>query len=208
METKKISMQDALIKTMAELVDRHDSDPDGHAERTQQAIKILIEEMDKHDVYKDELKKLDMEALYMACLLYDVGKVYVKDHILNKPGRLTEEEFSEMKKHTLFGEKVIQKLEAMAGETEFTKYAKIFTVSHHEKWDGTGYPRGLEGAEIPLLGRIMAVVDVYDALTSDRPYKDAFTHEQAVEIVTQTGGTVFDPALVNVFELSAARFKK
>jgi putative two-component system response regulator len=205
---KKMTMQDALTKTMAELVDRHDDSMEGHVDRTQQGIKILLEEMVNHNAYKEEIQKLDVNALLQACLLYDVGKVYIKDHILNKPGRLTDEEFSEMKKHTIFGEKVIQKLEAMAGECDFTHYAKIFAVSHHEKWDGTGYPRGLEGAEIPLLGRMMAIFDVYDALTSERPYKNAFTHEQAVEIITQTGGTVFDPQLVNVFEICSARFKK
>jgi putative two-component system response regulator len=201
-------MQDALIRTMAELVDRHDDDMDGHAERTQQGIKILLDEMESHGIYQDEIKKLDIPTMLQSCLLYDIGKVYIKDGILNKPARLTDEEFSEMKKHTIFGERLIGKIEAMAGECTFTRYAKIFTVSHHEKWDGTGYPRGLEGADIPLLGRMMAIVDVYDALTSVRPYKNPLTHEQAVEIITETGGTVFDPALVEMFELASAKYRK
>nr|AGS52172.1 response regulator receiver modulated metal dependent phosphohydrolase [uncultured bacterium contig00049] len=146
--------------------------------------------------------------MLQACLLYDIGKISIKDAILNKPGRLTDEEFSEMKKHTIFGERIIQKIESMAGECDLTKYAKIFAVSHHEKWDGTGYPRGLEGADIPILGRMMAIFDVYDGLTSIRPYKEPFTHEQAVEIITGASGTLFDPVLIEVFELVSEKFRK
>jgi putative two-component system response regulator len=106
-----------------------------------------------------------------------------------------------------FSDKIIANIEAVAGNYDFLDYARIFAMNHHEKWDGSGYPHGLEGKEIPLLGRIMAIVDVYDGLTSARPYKDPFTHEQAVELIQGTGGTLFDPALIEVFELASAKFK-
>jgi putative two-component system response regulator len=198
---------DALIKTMAELVDRHDQSMSGHTDRTRNGVQVFLEEMKKHDIYKDELGKLNLDVLLQSCMLYDVGKISIKDSILNKPGKLTNEEFSEMKKHTIYGEKIIEKIETMAGASDLLDYAKICAVSHHEKWDGTGYPRGLEGAEIPLMGRILAIVDVYEGLTSARPYKDPFTHEQAVEIISGTGGTLFDPKLIEVFELVSTKFK-
>jgi putative two-component system response regulator len=198
---------DALIKTMAELIDYHDHNMGGHIDRIQKCLKIFYEEMDKQGVYREEIKKLDLDMLLQSCMLYDVGKVCIKDSILNKPGRLTNEEFSEMKKHVIYGETIIEKIEKKAGKSEFLELALIFTGTHHEKWDGSGYPRGLEGEEIPLLGRIMARIDVYDALTSVRPYKDALTHEQAVEIITETSGNMFDPALVEVFSKVSASFK-
>jgi putative two-component system response regulator len=113
-----------------------------------------------------------------------------------------------MKKHALFGERVIEKIESLAKESDFLKYAKIFASSHHEKWDGTGYPRGLKGNDIPLLGRIMAIADVYDALTSVRPYKKAFTHDEAVRIIVEGSGTQFDPVLAEVFVKSSPQFKR
>ena len=198
---------DALIKTMAELVDYHDGNMGGHIDRTQKGIKIFYEEMEKQNVYREEIKKLDLDMLLQSCMLYDVGKICIKDSILNKPGRLTNEEFSEMKKHVIYGENILEKIEISAGKSEFLEQAKAFTGTHHEKWDGSGYPRGLEGEEIPLLGRIVAIIDVYDALTSVRPYKDAFTHAQAVEIITETGGNMFDPALVEIFKNVSDRFK-
>jgi putative two-component system response regulator len=112
-----------------------------------------------------------------------------------------------MKKHTIFGEQIIAKIETLARESDFLDYAKIFASSHHEKWDGTGYPRGLKGEAIPLLGRIMAIADVYDALTSVRPYKKAFPHEEAARIIVEGGGTQFDPALIGIFSRNADRFK-
>jgi putative two-component system response regulator len=128
-----------------------------------------------------------------------VGKIAISDLILQKPGRLTPEEFEEMKKHAAFGVQIIEKIEASTSACDFLKYAKIFAGTHHEKWDGTGYPNGLKGEEIPLPGRIMALTDVYDALTSDRPYKEAFTHEDAVKIILEGRGSHFDPALTDAF---------
>jgi putative two-component system response regulator len=207
MEYEK-KLVDALIRTMAELVDCHDGNIGGHIDRAQYGFKVMLEGMGKHDVYQNEVSNLDIDLLLQACMLYDIGKVPIKDSILNKPGKLTNEEFSEMKKHTIYGEKIIQKIEDTAGSSDLFDYAKTCAVSHHEKWDGSGYPRGLTGEDIPLIGRIMAIVDVYEGLTSARPYKEPFTHEQAVEIITGTSGTLFDPKLIEVFELVSGMFKK
>jgi len=202
-----IELQNALLKTMAELVECRDDITGGHIERTQRGIKILLEEIEKSGIYREKTKGWNMNLLLQSCQLHDVGKISISDNILKKPGKLTDEEFNEMKKHTSFGEQIIEKIETLAKESDFLDYAKIFAASHHEKWDGSGYPRGLKGEKIPLLGRIMAIADVYDALTSERHYKKAFSHEEAVRIITEGSGTQFDPALVDVFTRTAAQFK-
>ena len=140
--------------------------------------------------------------------MHDVGKISVSDLILLKPGKLTPEEFETMKNHTLFGEQVILRLKEKISDNDFVEYARIFAISHHEKWDGSGYPHGLAGESIPLLGRIMAIGDVYDALVESRPYKKAFSHEKAVEIITEGKGTHFDPSLVALFEEIHPQFKQ
>jgi putative two-component system response regulator len=202
-----LELQNALLKTIAELVECRDVITGDHIERTQRGISIMLEELEKSGVYREETKDWDTKLLLQSCQLHDLGKISIADSILKKHGKLDEEEFEEMKKHTVFGERVIEKIETMAKESDFLKYAKIFAASHHEKWDGTGYPRGLKGNEIPLLGRVMAIADVYDALTSVRPYKKAFTHEEAVRIIAEGGGTQFDPALVELFVQNSMRFK-
>jgi putative two-component system response regulator len=201
-----LELQNALLRTMAELVECRDDVTGGHIERTQAGIKIMLEEIEKSGIYHEETKDWDANLLLQSCQLHDVGKISIDDNILKKPGKLDKDEFEEMKKHTVFGERVIDKIKTLAKESDFLKYAKIFAASHHERWDGTGYPRGLKGDEIPLLGRIMAIADVYDALTSARPYKKAFTHEEAVRIITEGGGTQFDPALVELFAKNSQRF--
>jgi len=202
-----IDLQNALLKTIAELVECRDDITGGHIERTQKGLKILLEEIEKGGSYQEEIKSLNRELLLQSCQLHDVGKISISDNILKKPGELNKEEFEEMKKHTIFGEQIMKKIESLTKESDFLKFAKTFAVSHHEKWDGTGYPRGLKENEIPLLGRIMAIADVYDALISDRPYKKAFDHEESVRIITKGSGTQFDPELVEVFNKTSEYFK-
>jgi putative two-component system response regulator len=201
-----LDMQNALLKTMAELVECRDDITGGHIERTQRGIKILLEEIKKKGVYREETKDWDVNLLLQSSQLHDVGKISISDNILKKPGKLTDEEFNEMRKHAGFGEEIIEKIETLTKESKFLNYAKIFAASHHEKWDGSGYPRGLKGDSIPMLGRIMAIADVYDALTSVRPYKKAFSHEEAVRIITDGSGTQFDPALVEIFISASEKF--
>jgi putative two-component system response regulator len=201
-----MELQNALLKTMAELVECRDDITGGHIERTQRGIKILLEEIEKSGIYAEETKGWNLDLLLQSSQLHDVGKISINDVILKKPEKLNQQEFDEMKKHAAFGERIIEKIETLAKESDFLKYAKIFAASHHEKWDGSGYPRGLKGEEIPLLGRIMAIADVYDALTSMRPYKEAFSHEEAVRIITDSSGIQFDPVLIELFVKNSDRF--
>jgi len=202
-----LDLQRALLKTMAELVECRDDTTGGHIERTQRGLKILLEELFKIDSYEEDHRDWDLELLLQSCQLHDVGKISIDDNILKKPGKLTDEEFEIMKSHATFGEEIIERIETMAKESDFLKYAKIFAAYHHEKWDGTGYPRRLQGENIPLLGRLMAIVDVYDALSSERPYKKAFSHQESVKIIAEGSGKQFDPALVEVFLAAEQRFQ-
>ncbi|MCL2218853.1 MAG: response regulator [Chitinispirillia bacterium] len=201
-----IELQDALLRTMAELVECRDDITGGHIERTQSYLETLLNAMERKGLYKEEMAVWDIPLALRSAQLHDVGKIAVKDSILNKPGRLTPEEFEEIKKHTAFGGMVIDKIKEGTTEQAFLEYAKIFALTHHEKWDGSGYPAGLKGEEIPLLGRLMAIADVYDALCSDRPYKKAFSHEDAVRIIMEGRGTHFDPALTDLFMSVADEF--
>ncbi|MDR3139034.1 MAG: response regulator [Treponema sp.] len=201
-----LELQNAILKTVADLVECRDDITGGHIERTQRILGILLEELTKMDFYREQMEAWDMDLLLQSSQLHDVGKIVISDRILLKPGSLDVEEFNEMKKHTTFGVMVIEKIEASAAACDFLAYAKIFAGTHHEKWDGSGYPQGLAGEAIPLQGRIMAIADVYDALTSARPYKRAFSHTQAMEIILSGKGTHFDPLLIEVFEKIAGRF--
>ncbi|MCL2387618.1 MAG: response regulator [Defluviitaleaceae bacterium] len=203
-----VELKNAILSTMAELVEYRDKITGGHIVRTQRYIKALIDAMKSSGVYKRELSRLDETLILQSCQLHDVGKIAIKDSILNKPDRLTPEEFDEIKKHTTFGEKVILRLKKKTSDSDFLEYARIFAVTHHEKWNGMGYPNGLKGEEIPLLGRIMAIADVYDALVEVRPYKDAFTHEKAVEIIIKDKGSHFDPTLIDLFEKIHHQFEE
>jgi putative two-component system response regulator len=202
-----LELQNALLKTMAELVEYRDDITGRHIERTQRGIRILLTEVQRDSIYREEAKDWDIELLVQSCQLHDVGKIFISDSILRKPGKLSGEEFEDMKIHTNVGKQIVEKVELMATESEFLRYAKIFASSHHEWWDGTGYPQKLKGNEIPLLGRIMAIADVYDALVSVRPYKEAYTHEEAVKIITEAAGTQFDPNLIEIFKNTADQFK-
>jgi putative two-component system response regulator len=202
-----LELQNAVLITMANLVECRDDVTGGHVERTERFLRILVEEMAAQGVNKDILDTWDINLFLQSSKLHDVGKISIRDSILLKPGPLTKEEFEEMKQHTVFGETVIEKIQQSARESVFLTHAKIMAGTHHEKWDGTGYPRGIAGSNIPLQGRLMAFVDVYDALVSDRPYKKAFPPEQAVKIIIEGCGTQFDPELKSVFLAASGRFK-
>lgn len=192
-------LQNVVLKTIAELVECRDDVTGSHIERTQKYLKTIVDALMLNETYRKEVSSWDINLFLLSAQLHDVGKIAIKDSILLKPARLTAEEFEEMKKHATFGVKVIKKIEELTSETEFLKYAEVLAGNHHERWDGTGYPLGLKGENIPFQGRLMAIVDVYDALTNERPYKKAFTHEEAVEIIKSESGTHFDPQLIKVF---------
>ena len=196
-----------MIFVLSDIVENRDHGTGGHIERTTEYIRILAEAMISRGTYAEELRTWDMSVVVASSLLHDVGKIGVSDLILNKPGRLTLEEFEIMKQHAQIGEKIIDQIIARTGEDDFLKNAKLFAAFHHENWDGTGYPYGLSGDNIPLQGRIMAIGDVYDALISVRPYKKAFSDEEAVEIITKESGGRFDPKVIEVFHDIREQFK-
>lgn len=203
-----VDLKNAILSTMAELVEYRDEITGGHIIRTQRYIKVLLDNMKAKDVYAFEAFGFDEELVLQSCQLHDVGKIAISDVILNKPGKLTPEEFETIKKHTTFGEKVINRLREKSIDSDFLEYARIFALYHHEKWNGSGYPLGLKGDEIPLLGRMMAIADVYDALVESRPYKAAFPPEKAFAIMLEGRGTHFDPLLVDLFEKIHTEFEK
>ena len=192
-------LKNSIVIVLANMVENRDGLTGRHIERTTWYLRILIDAMIKDNIYTDEIKKWDLELIISSARLHDIGKITISDLILNKPGALTSEEFEIIKKHAAEGERIIDSIMAESGDETFLKYAKLFAGSHHERWDGTGYPRGLKGEEIPLQGRIMAVADVYDALVSERPYKKAMPHSEAVNIIKNNSGKHFDPQLVKLF---------
>jgi len=194
-----VELKNAIISTMAELVEFRDEITGGHIVRTQRYIRSLLGAMEGGGVYVDEISSMDWDLIIQSSQLHDVGKIAITDAILNKPDRLTAEEFAVMKTHAEIGGKIISRLKEKAIDSDFLEYAKIIAVSHHEKWDGSGYPAGLSGVAIPILGRLMAIADVYDALRESRPYKNGFPHGEAVSIILDGSGRHFDPALVNLF---------
>ena len=202
-KTKEVTgLQDSIIDTITELVECRDYNTGGHIERTQNYLRIFVDALLNNGLYKNTLDKwnLDSTSLSHSSKLHDLGKIAVPDGILNKPAKLTPEEFEEIKNHAVFGVAVIERIQKNSkASADFLEHAKIFAGTHHEKWDGSGYPRGLKGEEIPLQGRLMAIADVYDALISSRPYKKPFSHKVAVEIIKEGSGTHFDPRLVDIF---------
>lgn len=196
----------AAIYCLAALAETRDPETGEHIKRTQKYIKELALELRTKEEYKDILTDEYIELLYKSAPLHDIGKVGVKDSILLKPGKLTNEEFEEMKKHTIYGgESLMVGIEEL-GEESFLTLAKEIAVTHHEKWDGSGYPMGLSKQEIPISGRLMALSDVYDALISKRVYKSAFTHKEARKIILDSRGTHFDPDVVDAFIKREDRF--
>ena len=200
-------MQYRIMSVLAEVIDRRDHATGAHVLRTSAYIKILTEEMLRNGVYSNETKEWTLEHLISSANLHDVGKISVPDTILNKPGKLTVDEFEIVKAHAHIGEQIIEKMVMTAGGGAFLSLAKIFAGTHHEWWNGTGYPRNLCGTDIPLEGRVLAIADVYDALISARPYKRAFSHEEAEQIIVSEAGTHFDPILVNIFYNVRKRFR-
>ncbi|MCL1904178.1 MAG: response regulator [Oscillospiraceae bacterium] len=196
-----------VIGVIANMVENRDVVTGKHIERTQEYLKILVEELIRTGVYEGEISGWDIDLLLPSAQLHDVGKITISDTILNKPGKLNDEEFAVIKTHSSEGERVICDIIEKTEEGDFLLHAKRFAGSHHEKWNGTGYPRGLREYDIPLEGRIMAVADVYDALVSKRPYKKPFTHEEAVDIIKKDSGTHFDPNIVKAFLNVADVFK-
>lgn len=191
--------REATIDTLADLAETRDPETGGHIKRTKNYVLALARRLRKETGFTDQLPEDVIELLYQSAPLHDVGKVGVPDAILLKPGRLTDEEMTEMRKHTLYGEAALRGAQAKLGHNSFLRLAREIASTHHEKWDGTGYPRGLTGNLIPLSGRLMALADIYDALVSRRVYKPPFSQKKTLKIMTECRGVFFDPAIADCF---------
>ena len=200
--------QEVTIESMGALAEYRDPETGGHIQRTKYYVKALALELRKNPRYAEELDPQTIDALYKSAPLHDIGKVGVPDHILLKPGKLSEEEFEEMKLHTVYGRNAIAKAEKKLGGNSFLHYALEIAESHQEKWDGSGYPNRWAGERIPLSGRLMALADVYDALISKRVYKAPFSHSKAKAILIEGRGTHFDPDIVDAFLAIEEEFRQ
>ena len=196
-------MQDELIINFAEMVEARDTSTGNHIKKTAHYVEAISRELLKEGKFPDVLTEEYVETLKRSAPLHDIGKIAVSDLILNKPGKLTDEEFAIMKSHTTEGKKILERVVENAGDSMDDGYLKEsieMAYSHHEKWDGTGYPAGIKGEEIPLSARIMAVADVFDALVAERVYKKPFPYEKAMEIIVGGAGKHFDPDVVAAFQ--------
>lgn len=192
-------IQSVMIESLATLAEYRDPETGGHIKRTQNYVKALTLEVRKLPQYRDVLSDEEIELIYLSIPLHDIGKIGVRDDVLLKPGKLTDSEFELMKRHTEYGHEAFLKTGQKLKNKSFLNYADDVAYTHQEKWDGTGYPRGLKGEEIPLIGRLMALADVYDALISKRVYKEAMSHEEAKSIIVEGKGSHFDPTIVDAF---------
>ena len=197
---KKVSgMQSGMITLMADIVENRDDNTGGHIKRTARYVEGIAKELIRRGVYKDILTDEYMQDLIVAAPLHDIGKIHVPDAVLNKPGKLTNDEFDIMKAHTTTGEKLLDHAKEELGEYNYLTIAVEMATYHHEWWNGKGYPYGISGEEIPLCARIMAVADVFDALISKRVYKDPMPLEKAYAIIREESGTHFEPQIVDAF---------
>jgi putative two-component system response regulator len=203
-----IASQGATITAFCVLAEARDNETGNHIRRTQYYVRALAERLNGHSRFRADLDEEAIELLFKSAPLHDVGKVAIPDHVLLKPGKFTPEEWTLMKRHCEYGRNAIDQAKTEMGEGgDFLRYAGEIAYSHHEKWDGSGYPEGLAGEAIPLSARLMAIADVYDALITQRVYKPAFPHEQAVAIVAEGRGSHFDPDIADAFLDIASDFQ-
>ncbi len=206
--TKEVShVQDVTVFALASLAEARDNETGKHIKRTQHYMKLLASALQEHQQFKGNLSDKVIDLYFKTAPLHDIGKVGIPDHILLKPGKLTPEEFDIMKTHTRIGRNAIRNAEKLLNApAPFLFYAREIAYTHHEKWNGSGYPEGISGENIPVSGRIMAIADVYDALVTKRVYKPAFTHAEAKAIMKEDSGRHFDPEMIAVFLEIADQF--
>jgi putative two-component system response regulator len=198
--TKELALtREVTIEAMATLAEWRDPETGAHIKRTQRYVRELAEYMSANPKYAPELDANTIELLYLSAPLHDVGKVSIPDSILLKPDRLTDEEFTEMKRHTTRGRDALIAAERKLGGNSFLRLAREIAYGHHERWDGKGYPQGIAREAIPLPARLMSLADVYDALTSRRVYKPALPHEEVATMIKQGRSGQFDPDVVDAF---------
>ena len=205
----KTAAQGLMVQALLSLTEVRDEETGRHSRRTQQYARLLAEQLSTQAAFRAHLTPERIDLLSSLAPLHDIGKVGIPDHILNKAGPLTQEELAEMRKHPALGRDVILKAEARVGvrDDATLEMAKAIVYTHHERWDGTGYPQGLCGADIPVAGRVMAVVDVYDAVRARSLYTQCLSHEDTVALIARGRNTHFDPSVVDAFLSVSARFK-
>jgi len=191
--------KDAIIEELADTIERRDNTAKGHVTRVKKIMKVFLEAVVASGLYKEQTASWDIDQIVTSSLLHDIGKGEIDDMILRKPGKLDMIEYEVVKRHALLSGEIIKGIQETAGKSELLDNAFTIAMYHHEKWDGTGYPKGLAGEEIPLLARLMAIIDVYDALVSEKPYKKPFTHEEALKIISDAKGSSFAPELTDIF---------
>ena len=207
--TRELALtQDATIEMFASLTETRLPETGGHIMRTKGYVHVLARAVKEHPRFRHYLDDETIELMHRAAPLHDIGKIGVPDAILLKHGTLTEAEFQEIRKHPVYGRDAILQAERKMGGSRFLELARVIAYSHHEKWDGTGYPEALRGDEIPIPGRIMALADVYDALVSKRVYKGPLRHRDTVVLISAGKGSHFDPDLVEAFIEHAERFRR
>ena len=195
---KRNAMQTHVIDDMAALIESRDTSTGEHVTRTKRYVELIAREMQKRGMHAETLDDKSVERIVRAAPLHDIGKIAVSDRILQKPGRLTPEEFEEMKKHASKGGEMVHNILGNLDDEAFLQTASEIATCHHERWDGKGYPAGLSGEAIPLPARIMSVADVFDALVSERCYKKALTPDEAFALITEERGRQFDPEVVDL----------
>jgi len=191
--------RDATIIALASLAEARDNETGAHILRTQRYVRVLAEYLSQLPEFSDQLDEDTIELLYKSAPLHDIGKVGIPDSILLKPGKLTDDEFVIMKTHAQLGADALEQAVQSVTENAFLRHAQDIASNHHEKWDGSGYPLGKKGEEIPLSARLMALADVYDALICKRVYKPAFSHDKAKSIIVEGRDSHFDPRVVDAF---------
>ncbi len=198
--------KDAIVFSMGEMAEARDQETGRHLLRCRAYVRLLAEQLARLPDYSQRLNEKVIDAFARAAPLHDIGKIAVPEAILRKPGPLSDEEWVIMRQHPEQGRRIIDRAEKQIGSTQFIQVAREIAWAHHEKWDGSGYPRGLKGEEIPLAARLMAVADVYDALISKRCYKEAQPHEIAVQSILEGSGSHFDPLVIDAFAKTHERF--
>lgn len=191
--------RDLTIFALAKLAESRDTETGAHLERIREYCRLLGAELGRLGPYRELIDGDFVELLYLTSPLHDIGKVGIPDSVLLKPGKLTADEFVIMQQHTLIGANTLDAVARLNPEAQFLSMARDIALTHHERYDGTGYPHQISGESIPLCGRITALADVYDALTSKRVYKPAFSHKTATEIIAEGRGAHFDPVIVDAF---------
>jgi HD-GYP domain-containing protein (c-di-GMP phosphodiesterase class II) len=192
-------LRQAITTAFADIVESRDSFSGQHAKRSGKYAEAIARELKKENVFSDIITDDYLTGLSIAAPLHDIGKIVISDVIINKKGKLSKEEFEIMKTHTTEGKRLIEKILENLPEAKNLVLAAEIAYTHHERWDGTGYPRGLKGEEIPLCGRIVAVADVFDALISRRSYKEAYSFDFSVDLIMNESGTHFDPRIAEAF---------